>query len=226
MFRTYNRVPENSEIRGWMVITETAKNGGNRKHHNVCLSGTDRGIRLALDRHKYEPLTVVDSGMVFPNINCFTKLYSIYLGGDKYLPIVTTAENEENNRNILLFNYETNVGEVIADIQFNNLIPISHYITNKDFKSRITFAAIDIDNTRDYGVTVKYGYANGKILQTEEVRFTNYYSMMERTQNNKSTNAHIEHFNIINSYETVERIESTRLDIPRMDLSDICINQQ
>jgi hypothetical protein len=226
MFRMYNHVPEESEIRGWGVVTEKSKTRSDRKHHNVCLSGVEKGIRLALDRNKYEDLTVVDAGKVFPNINTFTKLYSIYLGGDRHLPIITSAETPEENRNILLFNYETNPGEVIADIEFNNLTPISHYITNKDFKSRLTLAAIDIDNTKDFGVKIKYGFNGGRILQIEEIRFTNYFSVIESIKSNKGSVQPIEFFSIDNSHETVEKIESTRLNITRMSLSNICINQQ
>jgi hypothetical protein len=226
MFRVYNRVPEGSEIQGWQVVTEPAKNRADRKHHNVCLAGIEKGIRLALDRNKYEDLTVVDTGRVYPNINTFTKLYSIYLGADKYLPIVTTAETAEDNRNILLFNFETNPGEVIADIQFHNLIPISHYVTNKDFKSRVTFAAIDIDNKKDIGVTVKYGFNNGTVLQVEQITFTNYFTILEAAKSTAMNRKQVEMFNIHTSHEKVEKIESARLNIARMDLSDICINQQ
>jgi hypothetical protein len=226
MFRVYNRVSQESTIRGWQVASEPVQNRTDRKHHNICLSGIEKGIRLALDRNKYEDLTVVDAGMVYPNSNVFTKMYSIYLGGDRYLPIVTLAETPEENRNILLFNYETNPGEIIADIEFNNLIPISHYISNKDFKSRITIAAIDIDNKKDMGIKLKYGFNNGRVLEVEEINFTNYFTIMNAA-NSKAANAKpVEHFNIHNSHETVPRIESVRLEIPRMDLSDICINPQ
>lgn len=218
----YNHVSEGSEIKGWSVTSENAKNQKGRKHYNVCLDGVEKGIRLALDRNKYEPLTQVDAGKVYPAINVFTKLYSIYLGADKYLPIVTLAENAEENQNIVLLNYETNAGEVIAGLDFINLIPISHYITNKDFKSRITLAAVDIDNTKDYGVRIKYGFNNGRILEVEQIMFSNYGSMVEAAKKNSLN----QQTNIFKSVETIEKIESSRLNIPRMDLSDICINPQ
>jgi len=223
MLRLYNQTPVSSEVTGWGVFATPSKDKSKKNYH-IALRGTDKGIRLPIDRYKYEELTIVDSGMVFPDINKFTKLYSVCIGENKYIPVVTLAENEEEDRNILMYNYETGPGEVLTDVQLFNMQVITSYITNKDFRTRITIAAIDINNKEDFGIQIKYGFNNGRILQVEKIMFTSYHTIKE-TSKKYGNNKQVEYFYIDTSHEhATEPISKKNIEVPRIDLSEICIN--
>jgi hypothetical protein len=226
MIRLYNHVPEDSVIEGWEVFTKTNDKNPKRKSHSISLSGVDRGIFLAIDKNKYEDLTVVEAGRVFPNINQFTKLYSIQLDSDRYLPVITAAQDKSEDRNILMFNYETNNGEVITDINFINMKAISSFITNKDFRTRVTIAAIDVDNNKDFGIEIRYGFNGGKVVQVERIIFANYNTIVEGMKQPKARfrQNNVEYFTIETFHEKVEKISARRLEIPKFDLSTVCVN--
>jgi hypothetical protein len=226
MIRLYNQTPDGSEIKGWEVFTKVNQENTKKKSYSISLSGADRGIFIALDRNNYENLTIVDAGRVFPDTNKFTKLYSIHLGEDRFLPVITAAENDSEDRNILLFNYETNTGEVITEVNLINMAAISSFVTNKDFKTRVTIAAIDLDNKGDFGIEIKYGFNGGKVHQIEKIMFASYNSIVNKMKNKSmyGNNAPLEYFNISKSHESGEKIVAKRLDIPRIDLSKFCLN--
>lgn len=213
MFRCVNLVPEGSEIKGWKVSSTPRKKNPKMMDHHVSLDGADRSPRLGLERQDYENLTVPYGTLIALSPGAFTKLQSVCIGKDKYLPVITSAPNMEENQNIILFNLETDPGDVLISIELENATSISYFITNQNKRSRITVIAMDDNHDLPVIIKVQYGMNGG------------HKALERRITLSAATDPKIS-MNEDKEYVECEKIApGVTIGLPRVDLSKLCVNE-
>jgi len=208
MIKLLNLVPpERQSETGWFVSINKDKDGN--AEYSVGLKGLSHIMKLMINKDDYFDLTT-PSGM---DQRSMSKLYSVITETGDYIPILKKAESIDEDTNIILFNFETNIGESIIDIKLNNLIVISSFyfydaINNNGTRSA-TIITMAINNKATSEIEIQHGRVGGRSLSIMTVSYP-------APTDNKV-------MSIISSTEVIDSIKANDFDLPILDLETICV---
>lgn len=210
MLKVLNIVPEvepKSETKGWKVDIRTRDNG--KPNYRVVLEGSDSKTGLAIDRNHYEKLTTAQG--IDPNAS--SKLISL-VSNDIYRPMLTGVKNDTEDELIVLFNFETEIGDVISDIRIGNMLAVSYHIRKVNDRMLFTALLVSSDSHESSSISIDYGRLGGKSQITQTIEFDPIY--------NRRNPLGYQFIKDVNSIET--GIVTKKIELTRMALSTICAN--
>jgi hypothetical protein len=224
MINLLNIVPEGSITKGWGVDISPVKGKEeieSLRNYAISLTGTE-GVRIAIDRSKADAIigyiTQNDIDIPVVDRNVPISIYSIYLGEDKYLPIVTTAKPDQEDTTLLMLNFETDIGSVIHSVEVENFNTISYLIKNKDFKTRLALSGISINNRMESSIMIRYGYNNGRTLLSNKIIIPPTIIPANYAKN-RFLSSELDQV-------VIDKISLGNITLDKMDLSTICVNNR